>query len=645
MSERRLAAIMFTDIVGYTTIMGKDEDAAFQLLRQNRQLQRSLIEKYHGEWLKEMGDGILASFHSASNAVRCAGEIQQQAKNEDIPLRIGIHEGEVVFERGDVLGDGVNITSRLEEFADEGCIIISGEVYKNIRNKTGIRAEFVEEKFLKNVDETVKIYKVCCDEIPSQKSSQSFTEKMSPDKKSIIVLPFENLSPDPENAFFADGLTDELITELSKVHGLLVISRTSAMLFKGAQKSIPEIAREVNVKHVLEGSVRRAGNHVRITAQLIDAVTDTHLWAESYSGTLDDIFDLQEKLARRIVEALKGKLTPEEDRKLSARPLNDPQVYDIWLQAKQELWKFTKDGIERAQELLKNALDIVGDNALLYAGLSYTCWAAYDFGISIKEETLDEGEKYAQMSLAIDPKQPLALLGLGLMHYKRGDMFTTIINTIKAKKLGLESNVAFLGFLLAEVGKIQEAYHHAEDFILSNPLSFFSSWQKACVYIFDGKFETALTIFHEAEKRLNPQEAIFDWWMAQAAAFAGKEDEARKVFKRIVNMRAGALSDFSRLFLQAMKKNKKGVYEVLESTILKDMAETDEWFPNYLANCLIQVGENEQALYYLEHAVNWGFSNYRFLTEHNRYLKPLRDDLRFKSLINMAKEKQEKFVV
>ena len=645
MTERRLAAIMFTDIVGYTTLMGKDEDAAFQLLRQNRMIQKVLIEKYHGTWLKEMGDGILASFHSSSNAVRCAGEIQQKAKNEKISLRIGIHEGEVVFEGGDVLGDGVNVASRLEELAASGNIIISGEVYKNIKNKTGIQAKFLEDKDLKNIDEKVKVYQVTCEEIPQKKADQLKSDMNLLDKKSIIVLPFENLSPDSENAFFADGLTEELITELCKVHGLLVISRTSAMLFKGAKKSIPVIAREVNVKYVLEGSVRRAANHVRITAQLIDASNDTHLWAESYSGTLNDIFDLQEQLARQIVESLKGKLTPEEDQQLATRPIQDPHVYDIWLQAKQELWKFTKESIERAQDLLKNALDIVGDNALLYAGLSYACWAAYDFGISYKKETLEEGEKYAQKSLALDPNQPIALMGLGLMHYKRGDMQTTIINTIRAKELGLESDVAFSGFLLAEVGKIAEAHRYAEEYIESNPLSFFSSWQKACVYIFDGKFESALTIFQVDKIRLTPREPIFDWWMAQAAAFAAEEEVARKVFKRIADIQAGVLTDFSRLFLCAMDKDKKSVKKVLDTTILKDIAETDEWFPNFLAICLTQVGEYDQALYYLERAINWGFYNYRFLAEHNRYLFPLHGHPRFESLIRLAREKQEKFVV
>ena len=162
--DRRLAAIMFTDIVGYTALMGSDEDKAFQLLRKNREIQRPIIKKYRGEWLKEMGDGILASFHTASDAVRCAGEIQHAAKKEGIPLRIGIHEGEVVFEGSDVLGDGVNVASRLEELAEEGCINISGAVYKDIKNKAGIEAEFVEEKVLKNVEEPVKVYSVFCEE-------------------------------------------------------------------------------------------------------------------------------------------------------------------------------------------------------------------------------------------------------------------------------------------------------------------------------------------------------------------------------------------------------------------------------------------------------------------------------------------------
>jgi tetratricopeptide (TPR) repeat protein len=234
----------------------------------------------------------------------------------------------------------------------------------------------------------------------------------------------------------------------------------------------------------------------------------------------------------------------------------------------------------------------------------------------------------------------------GMLSYKHGDMQEVVHCMKKARELGLVDDfLEFFGFLLGEIGKIPEARRYAEEACTSNPLSFFPSKVKAAVNIFDGQFEKALDIFHETELRLAPEESVFYWWQAQAYAFAGKEDEARNIFKRVLNMKDGIFSDFSNLFLQAMDENLSGVQQILDSTVLKDIAETDEWFPNYLAICLIQVGEIDKALYYLDRAVNWGFSNHQFLSQHNRYLKPLHNDPRFESLLKKAKEKQDKFEV
>jgi len=393
--DRRLAAIMFTDIVGYTALMGRDEDKAFQILRKNREIQRPIIKKYRGEWLKEMGDGILASFHTSSDAVRCAGEIQNVANKAGISLRIGIHEGEVVFEGGDVLGDGVNVASRLEELAEEGCINISGAVYKDIKNKAGIEAKFIEEKTLKNVDDPIKIYTVTCKELSQDKSSRITSDSSITKRKSIIVLPFINMSPDPDQEYFSDGLTEEIITDLSHIHNLLVISRSSAMTFKGTKKKISEIVDEVNVRYVLEGSVRKAGNNLRITAQLIDALTDTHMWAEKYSGTLDDVFQIQEDVSKSIVETLKLMLSPEEETKLAERPIDDPLAVDCYMKASYEIMRFTESSIDGALEYLQNGLDIVGENPLIYAGMGYAHFHYVNLGVG-QEEHIEKAKEYTR---------------------------------------------------------------------------------------------------------------------------------------------------------------------------------------------------------------------------------------------------------
>lgn len=234
-------------------------------------------------------------------------------------------------------------------------------------------------------------------------------------EKSIVVLPFENLSPDLDQEYFSDGLTEEVISDLSNVHALRVISRSSAMTFKGTKKRIPEIAREVNVQYVLEGSVRKAGNNLRITAQLIDATNDAHVWAEKYSGTLDDVFDIQEKVSQAIVAALRVHLTPTERRKMTERPIASAAAYDCYLRAIQLMWQWTEAGLTRAVEHLERGIGIAGDSALLNGGLAYVYYQHASAGIEPTEEYRERAREFAERAFALDPEAPLAHLTIGLL--------------------------------------------------------------------------------------------------------------------------------------------------------------------------------------------------------------------------------------
>jgi TolB-like protein/Tfp pilus assembly protein PilF len=415
---------MFTDIVGYTALMGRDEDKAFQILRKNRGIHRPIIKKYRGEWLKEMGDGILASFKSSSDAVRCANEIQYYARKEGISLRIGIHEGEVVFEESDVLGDGVNVASRLEEIAEEGCINISGAVYKDIRNKAGITAEFIEEKMLKNVEEPVKVYKVSGKdpeektEVKGQQSIKSkivyflffgviiiiaaiaiwqFKQKQSPQlviekEKSIAVRPFWNESVDPENEPFVNGVTEDIRNNLARITDLRVISRGSMEKYRDTELSTTDIARELNVSYVLEGTAQRFGNQVKIHAQLIDAVIDDHIWQDTYEIDLSDmtvIFKIQSQIAQTIAEELFASITPEQLDIIEAIPTTNLTAYDFFMRARDEHFKFwfrpssnrfdsvAMIALEKAITLYYRALEYDSTFAQAYSGLAMAYWNKY----------------------------------------------------------------------------------------------------------------------------------------------------------------------------------------------------------------------------------------------------------------------------
>jgi TolB-like protein/class 3 adenylate cyclase/Tfp pilus assembly protein PilF len=417
--SRQLAAIMFTDIVGYTSLMGKDEKRAFDLLKKNREIQKPLIKQYHGTWIKELGDGVLASFQTVTDAVFCAAAIHHASNNvEGLKLRIGIHLGEVIFENNDVFGDGVNIASRLQAMASIGSTWVSEAVYKNLVNKKEITSEFVKEETLKNVSEPVKVYEISVKEIPGYlpdniKSYQkSSNDEKSPRKKafyiagilvlvaivgvyflffnkqsksgsakngnmpiSIAVLYFDNMTGDKAQEYLSDGLTEEITSRLAKIKGLRVTSRTSVLPYKGKAVSLKQIAEELKVTTLLEGSVRKAGNTVRITAQLIDGNTNSHFWSQDFTRELKDIFQLQSDVAHTIAKKLELKVSGEASEKISKASTTNIDAYDQYLKARHiafNQYYYIGDSLafERAREMYEKAIGLDKDFGLAYAGLA-----------------------------------------------------------------------------------------------------------------------------------------------------------------------------------------------------------------------------------------------------------------------------------
>ena len=463
-----------------------------------------------------------------------------------------------------------------------------------------------------------------------------------PEQASIIVLPLENLSSDPENAFFADGLTDELIAELSKVRSLRVISRTSAMLFKGARKSVPVIAQEVNVRYVLEGTVRRAGNNVRITAQLIEAATDTHLWAERYSGSLEDIFELQERLARHIVEALKVTLTADEDQRLAARQIPDARAFDCYLRARQAMYGWTQAGLDRALELTSQAVEITGLNAVLYATLGEIHFWYRDTGIRTDEQTLQSAGSWAAKALELAPDCARAFQVKGLIEWKRGDMRGAIRDLGWAVELGGGADSLWiLSWVSAQVGRMANARHYGDRAVSVDPGNWLSRLAQSGVALISGDVEAAVAAARSMVD-LAGAEPMAKMWAGMISAHAGREEEACRLLRQAAAS-GEAWSVGGAVWDAALRQDREAFCRAVADNPWLELAKMDKEFSWWLADSFALMGDTEDALRWLESAIDLGFTNHRFWSEIDPFLAPLRPDPRFQALMNRARDKQLAF--
>src|SRR5215210_1675374 len=362
---RRLAAILAADVVGYSRLMEADEVGTARMLREHRAAANPLVAEHGGRIVKTTGDGVLIEFPSVVGAVQCAVALQQlmSERNAGVPSnrrmewRVGIHLGDILIEGEDILGDGVNLAARLEGIAEPGGICISEDAFRQVRGK--IETEFLDggEQALKNIARPVRIYRAQLGAAAKAAVPAAITLPL-PDKPSIAVLPFQNMSGDPEQEYFADGMVEEIITSLSRIRWLFVIARNSSFTFKGHAADIKKVGRELGVRYVLEGSVRKAGQRVRITGQLIDAETGAHLWADRFDGSLEDVFDLQDKIAVSVAGVIEPALQAAEMRRSAAWPTTDLTAYDLYLRALAASYPLTKERVIAALGLLEQAIAI-----------------------------------------------------------------------------------------------------------------------------------------------------------------------------------------------------------------------------------------------------------------------------------------------
>ena len=469
--QRKLAAIMFTDMVGYGALSQRDDKLAQELLEEHRQLLREIFPRFHGAEIKTIGDAFLVEFNSALEAAQCAIEIQRALakRNADIPpdrrieVRIGIHIGDVVHRAGDVYGDGVNIASRIEQLANAGGVCVSMDVERQIRNAIETRFEKLAPTELKNISVPMDLFRIVLpweqpgtpvvkSEAPPKSTSRKFVpaaialvllliigvgwwwtaqpsrHPASPAapstgavaEKSIAVLPFENLSSDKENAYFADGIQDEILTRLAKIADLKVISRTSTQQYQSKPGNLSEIAKQLGVAHIVEGSVQKAGNAVHINVQLIKAATDAHLWGESYDRELQNIFAVEGEVAKAIAEQLRAKLTGQEEQVIAAKPTDNPEAYDAYLRGLAYFLKTINNAANSlgAQKHLKEAVRLDPKFALAWAQLSYTDAVGYSIlslqpTIALREEV----RQAAETALTLQPNLGEAVHAKGYYHY------------------------------------------------------------------------------------------------------------------------------------------------------------------------------------------------------------------------------------
>ncbi len=587
--ERRLAAILAADVVGYSRLMEADEETTVRALNACRRVIDGLVADHRGRVFGSAGDSVVAEFPSPVEAVRCAVDIQRELEARNVDLledrhmrfRIGVNLGDVIVEGDNLLGDGVNIAVRLETLADPGGICLSHSVFEQIKKQHDLGYEYLGEREVKNIAEPIRVYRVLSEpEAAGQiigetrRATRAWkpatlaaavvvliavaaavawlrpwqpalepasVERMAfplPDKPSIAVLPFANLSGDKEQEYFADGMTDDLITDLSKISGLFVSARNSAFVYKGKAVKIAEVGRELGVRYVLEGSIRKANHRVRITAQLVDTFTDGHLWAERYDRDLKDIFALQDEVTQKIVGALAVTLTQDEQERLVRRYTDNMEAYDYYFRGWEYFSDPTREANVLARQMQQRAIDLDPKFAAAYALLAFTYSQEWSMGWSRDPRSLELAFELAKRAIALDESLPLGYAIMGEVYLWRKEHEKAIAEQEKAIALSPNDadQIAGLGGILTWAGRPDETIELVKKAMRLNPMYPIEYlWNLGHANFLLGRHEEAI----EALKRIrdrNPDYFPAHAYLAASYSELGWEEEARTEvaeFKRL----------------------------------------------------------------------------------------------------------------
>jgi adenylate cyclase len=552
--DRRLAAILAVDIAGYSRLMGANEEGTLRQLKEHRkELIDPKITEHRGRIVKTSGDGMLVEFVSVVDAVRCAVDVQRGMieRNAKLPVesriqfRVGINVGDIISDDNDIYGDGVNVAARLEALAEPGGICVSRNVHDQVRDKLSFSFEDIGEQVFKNIARSIGVHRVSLAEnapltvVKSTAAAQK-PELASSDRPSLAVLPFANMSGDPEQEYFADGISEDIITGLSKLRWFFVIARNSSFAYKGKTADVKRAARELGVRYVLEGSVRKSGNRVRITAQLIDAATGNHIWADHYDGNLTDIFALQDEITEKVVAAIEPRLLEAEGIRSQNRSPEDLGAWDMVIQANSLFWRLTKAETETAIETLRRAVQRYPEYAPARSMLAFVLLISGYLGWGLMDPQLKEAATLAGRAAELDDSDPWAHLALGFVAFVRRR--TNVATAEFRRALALNPNFAaahgYLGWTLAFDGQADQAITHLEEAIRLSPHdpqnAIFNTGLAVAHYL-EGRYTDAVEY---SRKTLQQRSAFTAGHRIYCASLAqdGQIDEAREALARLKEM-------------------------------------------------------------------------------------------------------------
>ena len=550
--SRRLAAILAADVAGYSRLMGADEEGTLERLKAlRRELVDPKISTHHGRVVKTTGDGLLVEFPSVVDAVRCAVEVQQEMTERDtgvpadnrIELRIGINLGDVIIEGDDLFGDGVNIAARIEALADAGGVFVSNTVHDHVRDRLPFVFEDLGEQEMKNIARPVRVYRVR-DATPAKSLSAPAQPVLPlPDKPSIAVLPFANMSGDSEQEYFADGMVEEIITALSRIRWLFVIARNSTFTYKDRAIDVKQIGRELGVRYVLEGSVRKGGNRVRITAQLIDALSGTHLWADRFDGSLEEVFELQDKVAISVAGVIEPTLRQSEIERARRKRPDSLDAYDLYLRALPDAFAAMPEDADRALALLDKAVELEPDFAAAHAMIAWCHEQRYLRG-GLQEETRKAALHHARQAIAAGGDDAAALATAGFVIAVAGRDFETALTAFD-RSFALSSSSAlalsFSSIVRAWKGDDAIAVEQANRALRLSP---FDPWLYmpyiglAYAHFAAGRFEETVAAASLAIQS-NPRFSVPQILHAAALGSVDRSEDAKTVVQRLLELQPG----------------------------------------------------------------------------------------------------------